>query len=48
VVVGSVHTGTVGVSHTIIRPGCEDADRLNALVVHAGTGIERVTCTSIA
>ena len=47
VVVGSVSTETIGVSHTIIRLDCGDQDSLNALITHAGSGIEGVTRASV-
>jgi uncharacterized membrane protein YuzA (DUF378 family) len=47
VVVGSINTETIGVTHTIIRLDCEGQDSLNALIAHAGTGIAGVTRASV-
>ena len=47
VVVGSINTETIGVTHTIIRLDCEGQEDLNALITHAGTGIEGVTRASV-
>lgn len=47
VIVGSVATGEIGVSHTIVRLDCEDRADLNALIVQAGSGIDGVTRASV-
>ena len=42
-----IATEEIGVCHTIVRLDCQDRNDLNALIVHAGSGIEGVTRVSV-
>jgi len=47
IIVGSASTEEIGISHTFVRLDCQDAKDLNALITHAGTGIEGVTRATV-
>ena len=47
VIVGSSGTEEIGISHIFVRLDCQEANDLNALITHIGSGIEGVTRATV-
>ena len=47
IIVGSASTEEIGINHTFVRLDCQDANDLNALITHAGSGINGVTRATV-